>query len=134
MTKRSCKMSFSGKYELESQENFEPFMKAIEVPDELIEKGKDLKSITEIVQNGNDFKITITTGSNVIHNEFTIGQETDFAMITGSKIKSVVTLDGANKLIVKLNSVTSATELSENKLLDTLTIGDLTYKRISKRI
>ncbi|XP_078427086.1 fatty acid-binding protein 1, liver-like isoform X3 [Cetorhinus maximus] len=127
-------MSFSGKYELESQENFEAFMKAIEVPAELIEKGKDLKSITEIVQNGNDFKITITTGSNVIHNEFTIGQETDFATITGSKVKSVVNLDGANKLIVKLNSVTSVTELSENKLLDILTVGDLTYKRISKRI
>ncbi|XP_072338115.1 fatty acid-binding protein 1, liver-like [Scyliorhinus torazame] len=127
-------MSFSGKYELESQENFEPFMKAIGIPDELIEKGKDLKSVTEIVQNGNDFKITITTGSNVIHNEFTIGQETDFATITGSKVKSVVTLEGANKLFVKLNSVTSVTELCENKLLDILTVGDLTYKRISKRV
>ncbi|XP_078427085.1 fatty acid-binding protein 1, liver-like isoform X2 [Cetorhinus maximus] len=109
-------------------------LRSPEVPAELIEKGKDLKSITEIVQNGNDFKITITTGSNVIHNEFTIGQETDFATITGSKVKSVVNLDGANKLIVKLNSVTSVTELSENKLLDILTVGDLTYKRISKRI
>ncbi|XP_067914250.1 fatty acid-binding protein 1, liver-like isoform X2 [Heterodontus francisci] len=127
-------MSFPGKYELESQENFEPFMKAIGVPDELIEKGKDLKSITEIVQNGNDFKVTITTGSNVIHNEFTIGHETDFATITGEKIKSVVNLDSANKLIVKFNSVTSVTELKENKLVDILTIGDLIFKRISKRI
>ncbi|XP_067860608.1 fatty acid-binding protein 1, liver-like isoform X2 [Heptranchias perlo] len=106
----------------------------VEVPDELIQKGKDLKSITVIVQNGNDFKVTVTTGSNVIHNEFTIGQETDFATITGNKIKSVVTLDGANKFIVKLKSVTSVTELSENKLIDTLTVGDLIYKRISKRI
>ncbi|XP_038632789.1 fatty acid-binding protein 1, liver-like [Scyliorhinus canicula] len=127
-------MSFAGKYELESQENFEPFMKAIGVPDELIEKGKDLKSVTEIVQNGNDFKITITTGSNVIHNEFTIGQETDFATITGSKVKAVVTLEGANKLFVRLNSVTSVTELCENKLLAILTVGDLTYKMISKRV
>uniref|UniRef100_UPI00398F6B2F fatty acid-binding protein 1, liver-like n=1 Tax=Pristiophorus japonicus TaxID=55135 RepID=UPI00398F6B2F len=127
-------MSFSGKYELETHENFEVFMKAIGVPDDLIQKNKDLKSITEIVHNGNAFKVTVTTGSNVIHNEFTIGQETDFAPIIGDKIKSVVNLDGANKFIVKLNSVTSVTELSENKLIDILTVGDLTYKRISKII
>ncbi|XP_078081668.1 fatty acid-binding protein 1, liver-like [Mustelus asterias] len=127
-------MSFSRKYDLESQGNFEPFMKVVGIPDELIEKGKDLKSITEIVQTGNDFKITITIRSNAIHNEFTFGQETDFATITGSKIKACVNMDGANKFIVKLNSVTSVSELSENKLLDILTIGDITHKRISERI
>ncbi|XP_072414610.1 fatty acid-binding protein, liver-like [Chiloscyllium punctatum] len=57
------------------------------IPNELIGKEKDLKSITEIVQNGNDSKITIAPGTNVIHNEFIIGQETEFATMTGNKIK-----------------------------------------------
>ncbi|XP_032900479.1 fatty acid-binding protein 1, liver-like [Amblyraja radiata] len=127
-------MSFSGKYEVESRENFEPFMKAIEMSNELIQRYKDTKGITEIVQNGNDFDVTITTGDNVIHNKFTIGQEAEFGTLAGTKIKSVANLDGANKVVIKLNSVTAVTELNEDKLIDVLTFGDITYKRISKRM
>ncbi|XP_051888870.1 fatty acid-binding protein 1, liver-like [Pristis pectinata] len=127
-------MSFSGKYELQSRENFVPFMKAVETPDELIQKFKDVKSITEIVQNGNHFNVTITTGESVIHNVFTIGQEAEFGTLAGYKIKGVPNLDGPNKIIVKLNSVSLVTELNGDKLIDTLTVGDITYTRISKRI
>uniref|UniRef100_A0AAY4ECC7 Cytosolic fatty-acid binding proteins domain-containing protein n=1 Tax=Denticeps clupeoides TaxID=299321 RepID=A0AAY4ECC7_9TELE len=82
-------MAFSGKYQLESQENFEPFMKAIGLPDDLIEKGKDIKSITEIEQNGDDFKVTVTTGPKVLVNSFTIGKEAELETLTGEKVKSV---------------------------------------------
>lgn len=57
------------------------------LPEELIQKGKDLKSISEIEENGDNFKVTITTGSNVITNSFTIGQETELQNITGEKVK-----------------------------------------------
>ncbi|KFP24356.1 Fatty acid-binding protein 1, liver, partial [Colius striatus] len=80
-------MNFSGKYELQSQENFEPFMKAIGLPDDQIQKGKDIKSISEIVQDGKKFKITVTTGSKVMHSEFTIGEESELEMLTGEKVK-----------------------------------------------
>jgi len=46
-----------------------------------------LKSITEIVQDGNKFKITVTTGSKVLHNEFTIGEECEMEMLSGEKVK-----------------------------------------------
>ncbi|XP_078257959.1 fatty acid-binding protein 1, liver-like [Rhinoraja longicauda] len=127
-------MSFSGKYVVESRENFEPFMKAIEMSNELIQTYKNTKGITEIVQNGNDFDVTITTGDNVIHSKFTIGQETDFETLIGTKVKSVANFDGTNKVVIKLNSVTSVTELNGDKLIDTLTVGDITYKRTSKRM
>ncbi|KAF6730049.1 Fatty acid-binding protein, liver-type [Oryzias melastigma] len=68
-------MSFSGKYRLESSENYETFMKAIGISDENIQLTKDLKSVTEMEENGNDFKVTVTTGSHVIVNTFTIGQD-----------------------------------------------------------
>ncbi|XP_009498561.2 fatty acid-binding protein, liver isoform X1 [Phalacrocorax carbo] len=127
-------MSFTGKYELQSQENFEPFMKAIGLPDEQIQKGKDLKSISEIVQDGNKFKVTVTTGSKVLHNEFTIGEECEMELLTGEKVKAIVQMEGNNRLVANLKGLKSVTELSGDTIINTLTVGDLTYKRISKRI
>ncbi|XP_008284849.1 fatty acid-binding protein, liver-type [Stegastes partitus] len=127
-------MSFAGKYQLESQENFEPFMKAIGVPDELIQKGKDIKSTSEIEVNGNNYKVTVTTGSKALANSFTIGQETELETVTGEKIKAVVRLEG-NKLKVSLKGIESVTELVDaNTLVNTMTLGSIVYKRISKRV
>ncbi|KAM5193931.1 fatty acid-binding protein, liver [Mantella aurantiaca] len=126
-------MAFSGTYELQSQENFEPFMKAIGLPDELIQKGKDAKSVTEIVQTGNHFVITVTTGPKVLHNEFNIGEETDLETLTDEKIKSAVNLEDG-KLVVKLKGVTSVTELSGDLLINVMTVKDIVFKRTSKRV
>ncbi|NXV84972.1 fatty acid-binding protein, liver [Calonectris borealis] len=127
-------MSFTGKYELQSQENFETFMKALGLPDEQIQKGKDIKSISEIVQDGKKFKITVTTGSKVLHNEFTIGEECEMEMLTGEKVKAIVQLEGDNRLVANLKGLKSVTELNGDTITHTMTMGDLTYKRISKRI
>ncbi|XP_029448933.1 fatty acid-binding protein 1, liver-like [Rhinatrema bivittatum] len=127
-------MGFTGKYELESQTNFEPFMKAIGLPDDLIQKGKDAKSIAEIEQNNKTFKVTVTTGSKVLTNEFTVGEEAEIETLTGEKVKTVVHLEGDNKLVVNLKTVKSVTELSGDTLISTMTIGDIVFKRISKRV
>ncbi|NWX10622.1 FABPL protein, partial [Caloenas nicobarica] len=127
-------MSFTGKYQLQSQENFEPFMKAVGLPDEQIQKGKDLKSITEIVQDGKNFKVTVTTGSKVLHNEFTIGQECDMELLTGEKVKALIQMEGDNKLIGTMKGLQSVTELNGDTITHTMTLGDIAFKRISKRI
>ncbi|XP_077378990.1 fatty acid-binding protein, liver-type-like [Festucalex cinctus] len=126
-------MSFSGKYQLESQENFEPFMKAIGLPDDLIEKGKDVKSISEIEENGNDFKVSVTTGTKVLVNAFTIGQEAELETITGEKVKAVVQREG-NMLKVSLKGIESITRLEGDTIVNTMTLGNIVYKRTSKRI
>ncbi|XP_056137993.1 fatty acid-binding protein, liver-type-like [Lampris incognitus] len=127
-------MSFSGKYQLESQENFEPFMKAIGLSDELIQKGKDIKSTSEIEETGDDFKVTVTTGPKVLTNSFTIGQEAELETVTGEKIKTVVMRDG-NKLKVSLKGIESVTEMVDgNTIVNTMTLGGIVYKRTSKRI
>lgn len=46
-----------------------------------------MESISEIEENGDDFKITITTGQHAIVNTFTIGKESEMATITGEKFK-----------------------------------------------
>ncbi|NXA54322.1 FABPL protein, partial [Nothocercus julius] len=127
-------MSFNGKYELQSQENFEAFMKALGLPDEQIQKGKDIKSVSEIVQNGKKFKITVTTGSKVLTSEFTLGEESEIEMLTGEKVKAIVQMEGDNKLVATFKGLKSVTVLNGDTLTNTMTMGDLTYKRISKRI
>ncbi|KAM9143938.1 fatty acid-binding protein, liver [Pangshura tecta] len=127
-------MSFNGKFELQSHENFEPFMKALGLSDELIEKGKDIKSISEIVQNGKKFKVTVTTGSKVLTNEFTIGEEAELETPTGEKHKAVVQMEGDNKLVTNLNKIKSVTEIKGDLVTNTMTLGDISYTRISKRI
>ncbi|NXD96939.1 FABPL protein, partial [Chaetorhynchus papuensis] len=127
-------MSFTGKYELQSQENFEPFMKALGLPEDQIQKGKDIKSISEIVQDGKKFKVTVTTGSKVMKNEFTIGEESELEMLNGEKVKAVVQMEGNNKLVTQVKGMKSVTELNGDIITHTMTLGDLTYKRVSKRI
>uniref|UniRef100_A0A8U7MKC5 Fatty acid binding protein 1 n=1 Tax=Corvus moneduloides TaxID=1196302 RepID=A0A8U7MKC5_CORMO len=105
-------MSFTGKYELQSQENFEPFMKALGLPEDQIQKGKDIKSISEIVQDGKKFKVTVTTGTKVMKNEFTIGEESELEMLNGEKVKAVVQMEGDNKLVTQLKGMKSVTELN----------------------
>ncbi|XP_061586028.1 fatty acid-binding protein, liver-type-like [Cololabis saira] len=127
-------MSFSGTYQLESQENFEPFMKAIGLADETIQKGKDIKSVSVFEENGDNFKVVITTGSNVMTNVFTIGQETELQTMTGEKYKGVVNREG-NKLTVSMKGILSVTELVDpNTIVNTMTLGDIVFKRINKRI
>ncbi|XP_078410541.1 fatty acid-binding protein 1, liver-like [Cetorhinus maximus] len=127
-------MAFNGHYELHSQENFVPFMKAIGLSDDLIEKGKDKKSTSEIVETGDHFKITVTTGSRVLVNEFTIGQETEVDSPTGEKVKAIINREGNNKLVAKIKNITSVTEITGDQMVNAMTVGDIVYKRISKRI
>uniref|UniRef100_A0A8C3W220 Fatty acid-binding protein, liver n=1 Tax=Catagonus wagneri TaxID=51154 RepID=A0A8C3W220_9CETA len=127
-------MNFSGKYQVQSQENFEAFMKAAGLPEELIQKGKDIKGTSEIVQNGKHFKLTITSGSKVVHNEFTLGEECEMETLTGEKVKTVVHMEGDNKLVTTFKGIKSVTELNGDTITSTMTLGDVVFKRVSKRI
>ncbi|KAJ8413962.1 hypothetical protein AAFF_G00065600 [Aldrovandia affinis] len=127
-------MAFNGRYQLQSHENFVPFMKAMGLPDDMIEQGKDIKSITEIEQNGDHFKVTVTTGPKVLVNSFTLGQEVELDTLTGDKVKSVVRLED-NKLKVSLKGIDSVTELVDaDTIINTMTLGGIVYKRILKRV
>ncbi|XP_031297151.2 fatty acid-binding protein, liver [Camelus dromedarius] len=127
-------MNFSGKYELQSQENFEAFMKAVGLPDDLVQKGKDTKEVTEVVQNGKHFKFTVTAGPKVFQNEFTVGEESEMETMTGEKVKAVVQLEGENKLVTTFKGIKSVTELNGDTITSTMTLGDIVLKRISKRV
>ncbi|XP_063808141.1 fatty acid-binding protein, liver-like [Pseudophryne corroboree] len=126
-------MSFTGTYAQQSHENFEAFMRGIGIPDEFIQKGKDAKTVTEIVQDGKHFVVTATTGPRVQRNEFTVGEEAELGSLTNEKIRTTVNLvDG--KLVADIKGVHSVTEISGDLLIDVMTVKDVVYKRISKRV
>ncbi|XP_036608339.1 fatty acid-binding protein, liver-like [Trichosurus vulpecula] len=127
-------MNFSGKYQLQSQENYEAFMKAAGVPDDIIQKGKNIKGVSEIVQSGKHFKLTMTAGTKVLVTEFTLGEEFQMENFNGEKVKAIAHMEGDNKLVTTLKGIKSVTELNGDTITNTMTLGDIVYKRISKRI
>ncbi|XP_069778834.1 fatty acid-binding protein 1, liver-like [Narcine bancroftii] len=127
-------MDFSGQYELQSHENVEQFMSALGVPDDTIEKIKNLKSVTKIVQNGKDFIVAVQTGNQMLVNNFTLGRETHVETPAGEKVKAIMNLEGQNKLVVKAKDITSVAEFNRDLLINTITLGDIIYKRISKKV
>ncbi|XP_072289351.1 fatty acid-binding protein, liver-type-like [Eucyclogobius newberryi] len=127
-------MSFTGTFKEVSQENSEAFMRAFGTPEEHIKIAKDLKSITEIEENGDHFKMTITTGTHVSVVSFTVGQECEIDSITGEKFKGVIKREG-NKLIGNMKGIESVTELVDaNTIVNTSTLGGIKFKKTSKRV
>lgn len=59
----------------------------LELPEDVIKMAKDIKPITEIKQNGNDFVITSKTPGKTVTNSFTIGKEADITTMDGKKLK-----------------------------------------------
>lgn len=111
-------------------------MRALGVSEEVIEKSKAETSaeVREIEENGNTFKITVTTATHKISNTFVIGQECELDTLTGDKIKAVIQRDG-NKLHTSMMGIDSLTELVDsNTMVETLTLGNIKSKRTFKRV
>ncbi|XP_029440373.1 fatty acid-binding protein 1, liver-like [Rhinatrema bivittatum] len=129
-------MSFTGKYKCQSLENYEHFMKAMGMPDDLIEEKRkvDFKTIHEIEQDGKTFKYSLRSDSGDLTNEFTIGEEAELDITTDEKVKTIVHMEGNNKLVMDINGGELVTELCGDTLTSTMLIGDISFKRTSIRI
>ncbi|KAM4038340.1 uncharacterized protein ACNLHF_016645 [Anomaloglossus baeobatrachus] len=126
-------MAFSGKYEVESQENYDAFMKLIGIPEEQIEKGRNYNYTAEVVQNGNDFTWSQIYPGFTLTNKFTVGQESDLETMGGKKFKATVRQEGG-KLVVDFPKYSHSSEIVGGKLVETSVAGGLTFKRISKKV
>ncbi|OWK54119.1 Fatty acid-binding protein, liver, partial [Lonchura striata] len=76
-------MAFTGTWQIYAQENLEPFLKALGLPDDTIKMAKDIKPVVEIQQKGNDFVVTSKTPNKSVTNSFTIGKEADITTMDG---------------------------------------------------
>ncbi|KAG6941044.1 fatty acid binding protein 6 [Chelydra serpentina] len=127
-------MAFTGKYEVESEDNYDAFVKCIGIPSDVIEKGRKFKVVTDVTQNGNDFIWTQTypTGQSMT-NKFTIGKEADMETMGGKKFKATVNMEGG-KVVVDFPNYHHTAEIAGGKLVEISTAGGVTYKRVSKRL
>ncbi|XP_074506346.1 gastrotropin-like [Sebastes fasciatus] len=127
-------MAFAGNWETESQEGYDAFCKLIGIPDDITEKGRDYKLITEITQVGNDFSWTkIYPKGAKITNKFTIDKECDMETIGGKKFKATVHMEGG-KLSVDFPNYHHTSEISGGKLIETAKSGSVLFKSTSKKI
>ncbi|XP_030002159.1 gastrotropin-like [Sphaeramia orbicularis] len=125
-------MDFSGKYELESQENYEAFLEAIG----LLSAKTDEKVITEVVQDGNNFTWTQSIPNWSWSNTFTVGQECELVTMTGAKFKAPVTLEGGI-ISIQFPQYHFTAQITDDKLvMNCVTPGEkgVTFKRLNKRI
>ncbi|XP_073480181.1 gastrotropin-like [Aquarana catesbeiana] len=126
-------MAFTGKYEVESQENYDTFMTLIGIPAEQIEKGRNFKYTTEVVQNGNDFTWSQIYPGFTLTNKFTVGQESEMETMAGKKFKTTVRQEGG-KLVVDFPKYHHTTEIVGGKLVETSAAGGITFVRTSKKV
>ncbi|KAG5857995.1 fatty acid-binding protein 10-A, liver basic [Anguilla rostrata] len=126
-------MAFSGTWQVYAQENYEEFLRAISLPEDVIKIAKDVKPITEIQQNGNDFVVTSKTPKQSVTNSFTIGKEADITTMDGKKLKCVVKMEGG-KLISQTDKFTHIQELKGDEMVESLTVGSTTLIRKSKKV
>ncbi|XP_010883653.1 fatty acid-binding protein 10-A, liver basic [Esox lucius] len=126
-------MAFRGTWQVYAQENYEEFLRAISLPEDVISLAKDIKPITEIKQNGNDFVITSKTPGKSVTNSFTIGKEADITTMDGKKLKCTVRMEGG-KLVCNTEKFSSVQELNGEEMVETLTVGSTTLIRRSKKI
>nr|XP_040029983.1 gastrotropin-like [Gasterosteus aculeatus aculeatus] len=125
-------MAFAGKYELESQENYEEFLAAIG----LLNAKTDHKVITEVLQDGSGFTWTQSIPNWTWSNKFTVGQDCELTTMKGVKFTAAVTMEGG-KISIPFPQYHFTAELIEDKLvMICLTPGEksVTFRRTSRRI
>ncbi|KAM9320544.1 fatty acid-binding protein, liver-like [Gastrophryne carolinensis] len=125
-------MDFSGTWNVYSQENYENFLRAVGLPDDIIKVAKDINPVIEIQQNGNDFVVTSKTPKQSQTNSFTVGKESEITSVGGKKIKVVVNLEGG-KLICKSDKFVHIQEIQGDEMVESITIGSATLIRKSRR-
>ncbi|XP_056373310.1 gastrotropin-like isoform X2 [Hyla sarda] len=103
------------------------------IPAETIQKGKDFKFTTEVVQNGNDFTWSQIYPGHTMTNTFTIGKESEMETMSGKKFKATVQLEGG-KIVVDFGKYKHSSEIVGGNLVEVSEAGGVSFKRISKRI
>nr|AKG51662.1 fatty acid-binding protein [Oryzias sinensis] len=126
-------MDFSGTWQVYSQENYEEFLRALELSEDIIKLAKDVKPVTEIKQTGNDFIITSKTPGRTVTNSFTIGKEAEITTMDGKKLKCVVNMEGG-KLVCKTGKFCHVQEIKGGEMVETMTVGSTTLIRKSKKM
>jgi len=79
--------AFVGSWVQESKEGYDAFMKGVGLPDDVIEKNRNVKVETIIKKDGDAFVVTRVRPDKTLENKLVLGKENDVETMLGKKIK-----------------------------------------------
>ncbi|KAK9720940.1 hypothetical protein QE152_g21795 [Popillia japonica] len=133
-------VQYTGKYQLEKNENFVEFIKSLgqEIPAEMLEKLNKTKSIFEVQVNGDDVKFISHSSSGSTHTtNFTFDKTFTEETLAGIKLQTTPKKDG-DKIVLSANFGAKTGdriyEFSDDGLVVSFTAGGVVGKRIYKRL
>jgi hypothetical protein len=129
---------FAGTWKLESSENFDEYMKAVDVGFMMRKMGAVAKPNVIIAVDGEEWTIRSETSFTTNENKFKLNEEFEENTPDGRKCPTTFTLSGDNKLEQKQGGKIPSTitrELLDNgdTLVCTCVANDVTCKRVYKR-
>ncbi|XP_063499222.1 gastrotropin isoform X1 [Symphalangus syndactylus] len=111
-------MAFTGKFEMESEKNYDEFMKLLGISSDVIEKARNFKIVTEVQQDGQDFTWSQHySGGHTMTNKFTVGKESNIQTMGGKTFKATVQMEGG-KLVVNFPNYHQTSEIVGDKLVE----------------
>jgi len=129
-----------GKWNLESSENFEEYMKALGVGFATRKIGNSVKPTYTISNDGNTWTIKLESTFKNTEIKFTEGVEFDEETLDGRKAKSTVTLEGDKLVQVQKDASSGAVATTihrevnaEDKFVQTLECQGVKSVRVFKR-
>ncbi|XP_069032530.1 fatty acid-binding protein 10-A, liver basic-like [Embiotoca jacksoni] len=125
-------MDFSGTWEVYSEENLNEFLTVIGAPEMIVKMRKKVKPVIVIEQNGKDFTYKIKTPIRTQVHTFTLGKESEMTTMDGRKLKCTVRVEDG-KLISETDKFTSVREIQGDEMIETITVGSVTFISRSKR-
>lgn len=122
---------FVGKWNMESSENFDAYMKAVGVGTIMAKVGSTAKPTLHISIDGDTWTLKSETTFKTSKVEFKLGEEFDETTVDDRQMKTTFTLDG-NKLIQDQKGAIPSTiirEVNGNKMVVTCKAGDVVATR-----
>ncbi|MCI4389812.1 hypothetical protein PGIGA_G00103280 [Pangasianodon gigas] len=120
---------FFGSWKFVKSENFDDYMKAIGVNDELRSVANVVKPVITISQEEESVVITTQTVVSKKELRFRLGEEFEEESTDGRSCKSVINLEGEKLIQVQKDEskeITIVREIQDGKLIMTLTLDEVT--------
>ncbi|OTF83183.1 Group 13 mite allergen-like protein (Lipocalin) [Euroglyphus maynei] len=132
-------MAMEGKFEMQSSEHFEEFVKELGLNVDMTNVDLSKTSTMQISKDGETYHMKSETAGISHEVRFKLGEEFEDDM-NGHKFKNVVTLDGEHKMVQKKTSadggktVNVVREFSDAGCTVRSTYNNVTWTRVYKRV
>jgi len=123
------------KYKLDKSENFDEYMKALGVGMVMRKMANNVSAVVELTLKDDVYTLSSTSTFKNTSVTFKLGEEFEEETPDGRKVKSIINLDGDNKLVHRQmgdKETTIVREFSKDQIVMTLTLGSVTSKRTYK--